>query len=369
MRTRVSHKRRTLPSVIWKIFRDEWYIWLLILILLVMTFFFANQITTILGNFGFFNALDSISKLGIILAVIAFLREIPKWQEQAEKEAKKQRFEYWKAVDAASTARENSRDGRFVSHALRIALESLAQEKDVDGKPYKIGPIYMDGADLRGIDLGNAHLLVAAFRYTNLSEANFCDTILDTANFARARLFGTDFRNAKFQDDIYFRHALYNDATRFPEGFDPITAKAYRIAPKANLQSSMLAGAMLWDSQLEEADLREANLKAAILGSGNLRRANLQSANLQGVRAGKSNFELANFQNASLSEADFRMANFRDANLQSVDLQDVILENTDIYQADLRGARNITVDQIKLAQNWEYAKYDDDFRQKLGLLQ
>ncbi|NTW50849.1 MAG: pentapeptide repeat-containing protein [Chlorobiales bacterium] len=367
-KTHAKHTKKGLIFVIWKNFREEWYIWLLILVLLSTTFYFSNQITALLDNSGFLKTLDSLSKLGIILAVIAFLRGIPKWKEQVEEEAKKRRFEYWKAVDAAYTARENSRDGRFFSHALRIALESLAQEKDIHGKPFEIGPFDVDHADLKGINLGNSHLCVAGFRDTNLSEANFSHTILDKAYFQRARLFGVDFQNAKFLNTIVFRHALYDDATRFPEGFDPVIAHAYRIAPKADLRGAMLFKAMLWDSQLEGANLSEANLELAILG-GNLCCANFQNANLQGVKAGQSNFEQANFQHTSLCEAGFSFSNLQHADLRDADLQDAVLEHTDLYGADLRGARNIRVDQIRLAQNWEYARYDNDFREKLELLQ
>nr|WP_268896851.1 hypothetical protein [Hassalia byssoidea] len=35
--------------------------------------------------------------------------------------------------------------------------------------------------------------------------------------------------------------------------------------------------------------------------------------------------------------------------------------------ADLSYAKNLTFEQVKSAKNWQYAKYDDEFRKQLGL--
>jgi len=93
---------------------------------------FSNQLATWLEKSAFVKVLDSLSKLGVLIAAIAFLREVPKREERAEKEAKRRRFEYWKAVDSASTVK-GSAEGRFFSTPLKIALEELAKEKDTEG--------------------------------------------------------------------------------------------------------------------------------------------------------------------------------------------------------------------------------------------
>ncbi|WP_292732583.1 pentapeptide repeat-containing protein [Nostoc sp. JL31] len=54
------------------------------------------------------------------------------------------------------------------------------------------------------------------------------------------------------------------------------------------------------------------------------------------------------------TEAD---ANLRYANLSSADLSG----------ANLSYAKNLTPEQVKSAENWDKAKYDKDFRAKLGL--
>ncbi|GIK39114.1 MAG: hypothetical protein BroJett011_29470 [Chloroflexota bacterium] len=359
-------KRKTIRSLIWETLYEEWVVWLAVVILLSAAFLFSNQLAVWLEGAAFLKVLDSLSKLGLLIAVIAFLREIPKWEARAEEEANRRRFEYWKTIDAANVARESSHNGRFTSHALKIALESLTRETDKEGRSLKIGPINVSGADLTGINLENAHLYVVGFRDANLSGAIFCKATLDTAYFQRSRLFGANFSGATFHNQIVFSHALYNDETKFPDGFDPVAARAYKIAPNADLQGAVLIEAMLWDAQLEEANLQDANLRGALLG-GNLRRAKLQNADLSRAKMGDANFESAILQNANLQDAGFHRANLQNTNLQNADLQDTALEDANLYGADLRGVRNVTIEQIKAAKNWEKAIYDDDFRQKLGL--
>ncbi|MEA5554390.1 pentapeptide repeat-containing protein [Anabaena cylindrica UHCC 0172] len=342
--------------MLWETFREEWGIWFVIAILLLMTLLFSNQLSTWLEKTAFIKVLDSLSKLGLLVAIIAFLREIPKWEERAAEEAKRRQFEYWKTIDAANAAREFSPDGRFTSYALKIALESLAQEHDWIGNPIKIQNIDLSGVNLEdGLELPKANLSLCKFRYANLSAADFSQTILHRTNFARARLFGTNFYGADFgtaQTRTIFKQALYDRNTRFPEGFSPEQAGAFRIAPEAFLKNASLTKALLWDADLKKANLELADLEGAILDGANCREANLQKANLQ-----KANAKNVDFQGANLSFADLRAANLFDA----------VFDNANIQGAIFQGAEYMNVKEIKSAQNWELAIYDDNFRQELGL--
>jgi uncharacterized protein YjbI with pentapeptide repeats len=339
-----KQKRRTLSSLIWETVREEWGIWLAIAILLSITFLFSEQLASWLEKSAFIKVLDSLGKLGLLVAIIAFLREIPKWEERAVEEAKRRQFEYWKAIDTARTT-ERNRDGRLFSVALKIALEGLAKEKDLEGRPIKISTVAANGVNLESIDLEGAYLHVCGFGMAELSRANFRKTILVDVRFDRARLFGADFREAQFEKEVRFMHALYDEEAekQFPIGFDPQEAGAYKIAPGVSLQSAMLENASLWDAELVGANLQDANLENAILGGSNLQRTNLQNANLKGARA-------------------------RGMDLKGADLKDAELEGANIEGVDLRGAKNITIEQIKAARNWKHAIYDDDFCKELGLL-
>jgi uncharacterized protein YjbI with pentapeptide repeats len=334
-------------SLVWKTLSEEWKVWVVILLLLILTWFFSDKLATWLTNSTFIKTLDSLSKLGILVAVIAFLRQISKWKKRVKDEKDQRIFEYWKTVDSANSARESSRYGRFTSHALRIALENLAKEKDKRGRPRWISNIDVSRAVLEGINLEDAFMSVVGFRYCNLSKANFSRAVLNNAYFQRARIFGADFSHAKFKGQILFMEVLYDNETKFPTGFDPIKEGAYKIVPKVDLFKANLSDGMLWEAQLSEADLREADLQRAVIVTGDLSRTKLQNANLKNAKMADANLELANLQNSNLEETALYRAN--------------------VSGADFRGVRNMTVEQIKVALNWEQAKYDDDFRQQLGL--
>jgi uncharacterized protein YjbI with pentapeptide repeats len=338
-------KRRTLGASLRTALQEEWGIWLAIAILLLVTFLLSNQLAAWLEKSAFIKVLDSLSKLGVLIAAIAFLREIPKWKERAEEEAKRRRFEYWKAVDSANTVKRSG-EGRFFSTALKIALEELAKEKNAEGKSIKLS-INADGAKLEDIDLEGAYLYVCGLKGADLSGAILCNTKLEVVDARQARLFGADLRGSQFIKGILLTHALYDEKTQFPVGFDSQAAEAYKIGPDASLQGAMLVNASLWTTNLENANLRGANLKYAVIG-GNWRHIKLQDANLEEIK------------NTGL---DLRWANLQGANLNGARIKDI-----DILGADLRGARNIAVEQIKESRNWEQAIYDNDFRQELGLL-
>jgi BTB/POZ domain-containing protein KCTD9 len=125
----------------------------------------------------------------------------------------------------------------------------------------------------------------------------------------------------------------------------------------ASLQGANLFGATLQGADLSNADLQEADLGRATLQGADLGNANLQEAFLFGARLQGANLFGATLQGADLSNAVLQEANLGKATLQGANLAG----------ADLRGAHHLTVAQIKAAQNWARAMYDEQFRAQLGL--
>ncbi|MEO0768584.1 MAG: hypothetical protein AAFY72_03990 [Cyanobacteria bacterium J06649_4] len=78
---------------------------------LIATLVYAQPISKWLKALAFIEILDAVSKLGVLVAVAAFLLEIPKRQERAEAERQRTFFEYWRVIDAAAAA------GTTTSHA------------------------------------------------------------------------------------------------------------------------------------------------------------------------------------------------------------------------------------------------------------
>ena len=87
---------------------------------------------------------------------------------------------------------------------------------------------------------------------------------------------------------------------------------------------------------LSKANLQEANLRAVNLSCAYLRKANFLGAD----------FQDADLSNSNLEYADLTGANFFGANLEGANLTNVI---------------GITLEQIKVAYNWEKAQYDEGF--------
>ena len=296
---------------------------LVILLLLVFSELIANW----LDGFAFLKVLDSLSKLGVLIAVVAFLWEMPKREERAQLEKRKAHFDYWKALDmAALTASSNpSVVDTSTSYARKIALENLAQDgvslRNIDAPYSDLSRINLTGAELVGANLEGADL-----RESKLREANLCK-----ADLGKARLYGADLKHAQL-DSADLRGALYDHKTLFSTDFDADKAGAHLIAPGSNLSSLDLSRSVMWGADLHNAILEETNLTDAAL----------QGANLEGARLKRANFESAKFWQATLARADLTDANLRNA--------------------DFRGAKGLEPQQIRSASNWKLARYDDEFR-------
>lgn len=150
---------------------------------------------------------------------------------------------------------------------------------------------------------------------------------------------------------------------------------------------------ILSNINIVKANLYKANLKGANLTGANLKGANLIAADLRGANLTGANLTGANLLETSLTEADLAGANFAGASLTETDLRGAYLYTANLtgaslYKADLRGAcltkanfteanlteadftnnKTIELNQIQYnTRNWEKAKYDKDFREKLGL--
>lgn len=130
-------------------------------------------------------------------------------------------------------------------------------------------------------------------------------------------------------------------------------------APGTDLAEIQLEGADLQQATLDEVKLQQANLRKANLSFASLQRAHLRSAilergslfnaNLEGAALDGANLVWVDLSNANLKNTDFFNANFLGANLSEADLEG----------ASFKKARNLTAKQIKRAENWDKAEYDE----------
>ena len=143
----------------------------------------------------------------------------------------------------------------------------------------------------------------------------------------------------------------------------------------ANLSGVNLENANLSGVNLENANLKNANLSGATLWSVNLIGANLSNANLSKADLGTGSLSFDRFlgRSSDLSNSNLSNANLEDANLANVNFSGANLKGADLWRANLSGAdfrdaKNLTPDQFKLTDfRSQSARYDKDFRAKLGL--
>lgn len=107
---------------------------------------------------------------------------------------------------------------------------------------------------------------------------------------------------------------------------------------------------------LFSANLMNANLKISILRKADLNATLLFGANLWGT----------NLIEADLSQAILKEASLEKANLEKANLKEANLNQTNLNKANFIGAINIVPKQIKLACNWEKAKFTEEFKKKLA---
>jgi len=155
---------------------------------------------------------------------------------------------------------------------------------------------------------------------------------------------------------------------------------------RANLVGANLVGANLDHAHLIRANLYRANLDRARLIRANLIRANLIRAHLEGAILLGAILSDANLEGANLSSAILSDANLEDARLDRARLVRANLDRANLSGADLSGAKfgcikrddkaictnlinakNLIPEQVKLAKDWEQAKYNEADRVLLGL--
>ncbi|MGB9939334.1 pentapeptide repeat-containing protein [Methanosarcina sp.] len=137
-----------------------------------------------------------------------------------------------------------------------------------------------------------------------------------------------------------------------------------------NLGMTHLEWADLNSSHLENADLGGAFLKYADLGGVHLEWANLPYSHLEFADIHHAHLENAGFAFAHLEWADLNSSHLeeaylRGAHLKGVDFSDSHLEGTDLHEADLIGAKNLTVDQLSKVKTLYNAKLDLELEEEL----
>ena len=155
-----------------------------------------------------------------------------------------------------------------------------------------------------------------------------------------------------------------------PRSWLPKAMALFRFSPFADLRAAELSvkpANGLSDNgkekqtvkgiQLSATDLQFADMRASFLRNSILTDANLQYADLLG----------ADLEQAGMVGIDLKGASLANANLRGASLVRAILEGADIKYAHFEGAQGLTADQLRSADSWCEAFYDDAQIRMLGL--
>ena len=210
-------------------------------------------------------------------------------------------------------------------------LRRLGKDREKKGNivRFLIDSELMNKLNLSGADLSNADLIGTNLENTDLRGANLENVDLRNADLRGARLENANLANANLAGAIL-------------ENVD---------LKEANLTGTNLQSARLSNANLRNTQLQNTNLITARLGNVNLRNAHLENANLTGARLENANLMSANLMGAILEGANFLNANLGDAKLGKANLKEANLAGADLGGTDLRGAINLTLDQVNAGNN------------------
>ena len=257
----------------------------------------------------------------------------------------------------------------------------------------------LHGAILNKIDLREANIEGAHLEGTELKNAKLQKAILKGANFKEAKLTGAKLNGANLEGAELIR-VIFKDANLEDANLEG-----------ANLQRAELTGANLERAQLTRANLNNSDLRKADLTGVNLQGANLVNANFRGTYLdrvgtltcaqiesaaiddqtklpiymqyhliidkdkdcirdfkkkdlGSYNFQFADLTNVDLSGARLLSANLDSANLSQANLKDAKFRGAILNNADLRGVKNFTCEQLKSAVIFSkgQTKFPENFR-------
>ena len=178
-----------------------------------------------------------IDELGRYRARIQYKRSVIKQMGSMVNDAAREAV---RLADMEGWLEDGSLEGAFLAEAdlsgarLWYSNFSGARFMASNLRDVRFNNANLEGANLMAADLRSARMMVA-----NLAHANFAMADLRNANLMGANLSGAWLQQAKLEDahlghatllDATLSEATYNRETRWPSGFDPLTAGAIYVS-------------------------------------------------------------------------------------------------------------------------------------------
>ena len=116
-------------------------------------------------------------------------------------------------------------DLRKSGATLKISVSEQELEQILHAKTKNMRSLYLRNASLHGADLSHGNLSKAFLHAADLSAANLNQADLWDANLRDANLRGADLSGTNL-GAANLRGAIFDQSTKWPDGFDPIAAGA-----------------------------------------------------------------------------------------------------------------------------------------------
>lgn len=217
---------------------------------------------------------------------------------------------------------------RWVLLALLCVMVALAMlNLESVRRPFNLYRANLKDAWLPQVNLRKANLAFANMEGANLTAANLNGADLYLANLQRAELVEANMQGVRLSGANLQRATLY----------------------RVNLQRAKLDGANLQEAALGLGDLQRANLAGANLQGASLANVNLQRADLNHAKLQRVDLVNADLLGANLRGAELQNADLIIANLYEADLAEANLEGASLVATNLRGAKNLTQQQLDTA--------------------
>jgi uncharacterized protein YjbI with pentapeptide repeats len=228
-------------------------------------------------------------------------------------------------VSCVKGARLNNTKFRYAQAYGVFLVNAHLWRSDFEGS-------FLSQADMRGADLSQSNLRFATMDRVQLNHANLDRANLDGANLARA-----DLRDANLS------YATLADATLVD----------------ARLDGASFYGAKLPSANLVRASLERVDLRSAHLEDANLEHADFQQAYLWATALPGANLKKAQLQTGIFIDADLRGADLREAQFSGTVLNGADLSGSNLDGADLRGALQLSANQICSAKSRQGTLLDE----------
>jgi uncharacterized protein YjbI with pentapeptide repeats len=230
---------------------------------------------------------------------------------------------------------------------IQAVIAVIVKRKDPEGYS---GSIDLRRTNLRKSDFTKASFVNASLGGSDFSSADLSGAFLDGADLSYCDLTGTKLNQSK----------MYQSSLS-------VTKLSSTTLNGADLSKVESSKAEFYGARGNNVIFDDAKLCDAKFGGTQLF-ASFRKAVLTKAYFGFARLAFSRFEGADLSEVDFSKAILTNTHFEGANLNKAILNGAFVTEADFRGAKNLDIEQIKLAKDFKSAHYDPDLKTQIESL-